>query len=177
MDIIIVEGIHDVAKVKEVFPQANCIITNGREISKETLDMIKKVSETNNIIIFTDPDSPGEKIRQIISSVAPNAKHAFLRKKDCISNNHKKVGIEHASKDAIIEALSMVYDNNTNQETITNKDLFSLGLNGNPDSARLRDKISEYLNIGKPNAKTFLKRLNMLGLTKEEVEQIIWQVK
>ena len=94
-----------------------------------------------------------------------------------ISNNHKKVGIEHASKETIFEALSRVYDNNTNQETITNKDLFLLGLNGNPESAILRDKISEYLNIGKPNAKTFLKRLNMLGLTKEEVEQIIWQVK
>ena len=53
MDIIVVEGAHDVSKVKSVYPDANCIITNGREIAKETIDLIKKLSKTNNIIIFT----------------------------------------------------------------------------------------------------------------------------
>ena len=162
MDIIVVEGIHDVSKIKSVYPNANCIITNGREISLETIECIKRLSINNDIIVFTDPDSPGEKIRNIIASAVPNCKHAFLRKKDCISNNNKKVGIEHASKEAIIEALSNVYNNNSNNETITNQDLFNLGLNGNKDSAILRDKISNYLNIGKPNCKTFLKRLNLL---------------
>ncbi|MBE6136794.1 MAG: ribonuclease M5 [Erysipelotrichaceae bacterium] len=177
MDIIVVEGTHDVSKIKSVYPDANCIITNGREISNETIDCIKELSKTNNIIIFTDPDSPGEKIRSIITEAVPNAKQAFLRKKDCISSNNKKVGIEHASKEAIKEALNNVYSNNSNIETITNQDLFKLGLNGNQNSAILREKISNYLNIGKPNCKTFLKRLNLLGLTYEKVEEIICKVK
>lgn len=176
MDIIVVEGMHDVSKIKSVYKDANCIITNGREISNETIECIRELSKTNRIIIFTDPDSPGEKIRNIISEAVPNSVHAFLRKKDCISSNNKKVGIEHASKEAILEALSNVYDNNY-IETITNKDLFKLGLNGNPNSAILRDKISNYLNIGKPNCKTFLKRLNLLGLTYEKVEEILCKVK
>lgn len=176
MDIIVVEGAHDVSKVKSVYPDANCIITNGREIAKETIDLIKELSKTNNIIIFTDPDSPGEKIRSIITEAVPNAKQAFLRKKDCISSNKKKVGIEHASKELIKEALSNVYSN-SNVITITNQDLYSLGLNGSNDSAILRDKISDILNIGRPNCKTFLKRLNLLGLTKTDVEELLCKVK
>ena len=177
MDIIVVEGIHDEAKIKSVFPKASCIITNGREISQKTIDCIKELSKNNNIIIFTDPDSPGERIRSIILEAVPNAKQAFLRKKDCISNNHKKVGIEHASKEAIFDALNQVLSNKSEHITITIQELYALGLNGNKDSAVLRDKISNILNIGQPNGKTFLKRLNMLGLTKEEVEKILCRVR
>lgn len=176
MDVIVVEGTHDVSKIKSVYPDANCVITNGREIAKETIDLIKELSKNNNIIILTDPDSPGERIRSIITEAVPTAKQAFLRKKDCISSNKKKVGIEHASKDAIIEALGNVYSSNSSI-SITNQDLYSLGLNGNNDSAILRDKISDILNIGRPNCKTFLKRLNLLGLTKKDVEELLCKVK
>ncbi len=176
MDIIVVEGIHDVSKIKSIYPNAHCIITNGREISKETMECIKNLSKGNQIIIFTDPDAPGEKIRNILLQAVPNAKQAFLRKKDCISSNKKKVGIEHASKEAIIDALKNIYSD-SNKVTITNKDLYALGLNGQRNSGILRDKISEVLNIGKPNSKTFLKRLSMLGLTKEEVEKILCKIK
>ena len=85
MDLIVVEGTHDEVKIKSVYPNANCIITNGSEISNETLDMIKKLSVDNNIIIFTDPDYPGERIRNKVASVIKNPMHAFLKKEDCIS--------------------------------------------------------------------------------------------
>lgn len=177
MDIIVVEGIHDVSKIKSVYPDCNCIITNGREISQDTIDCIKKLSDTNQIIVFTDPDTPGEKIREIISKEVSNCKHAFLRKKDCISKNKKKVGIEHADSEAIKVALSNVYSNQINEETITIIDLYKLGLNGNVNSGILRDKISEELNIGKPNCKTFLKRLNLLQITYEELEKLVCSLK
>lgn len=175
--IIVVEGLHDEIKIKSVYTNANCIITNGSEISEDTIKMIIELSQMHEIIIFTDPDSPGEKIRKIITDAVPTAKQAFLRKKDCISNNRKKVGIEHASKEAIIEALENVYESHDMPDTITNIDLYNLGLNGNSDSAYLRDKISDYLNIGKPNCKTFLKRLNLLQISKEKLEEIICKVK
>lgn len=177
MDIIIVEGTHDEVKVKEAIPDAFCVITNGSEISKSTIEYIKKLSETNNIIIFTDPDGPGERIRSIIAAAIPNASQAFLKKKLCISNNKRKVGIEHASKEDIIEALEGVYTPSKINYNINNNDLFRLGLSGLPDSAILRDKISDKLNIGRPNAKSFLKRINMIGLTIKELEELICQVK
>lgn len=177
MDIIVVEGVHDEAKIKSVFPNACCVITNGREIHKETIEYIQKLSKHNRIIVFTDPDSPGEKIRNIITEAVPEAKQAFLRKRDCISKNKKKVGIEHASKEAIIEALGYMYGNETASKNIGITDLYELGLNGGAESAVLRNKISDLLNIGRPNAKTFLKRVNMLGLTKKEIEEILCRIK
>ncbi len=177
MDIIVVEGIHDVSKIKSVYPNCNCIITNGREISQDTIDCIKELSKTNQIIVFTDPDSPGERIRDIISKEVINCKHAFLRKRDCISKNRKKVGIEHADTEAIKEALANVYSNQIIKETITNIDLYKLGLNGNKNSSMLRDKISDELNIGRPNCKTFLKRLNLLQITYEELENLVCSLK
>lgn len=177
MDIIVVEGTHDEIKVKAAFPDAECIITNGSEISNETILFIKEMSKKHRIIVFTDPDSPGEKIRSIITDAVPNASHAFLRKKECISNNKKKVGIEHASIEAIKEALATVYTPSKNKETITLNDLYSLGLNGDKDSAIYREKISDILNIGKPNAKTFLKRLNLLQITRKELEDLLCKVK
>lgn len=175
--VIVVEGVHDVARLKAIYPDCNCVITNGREIDDSTIDLIKELSKTHEIIIFTDPDSPGERIRSIITDAVPNAKQAFLRKKYCISSNRKKVGIEHASSEAIIDALDNVYTPTFSEDVITMNELFELGLNGNSNSAVLRDKISDYLNIGKPNCKTFLKRLNLLGLTKKDVEELLCKVK
>ena len=176
-DIIVVEGTHDVIKIHEAYPNANCVITNGSEISIETINYIKELSKNHNIIVFTDPDHPGERIRSKIEEIVPNCKHAFIRKKDAHSHNFKKLGVEHATKEVIIECLENVYDNNVSEGTITNLDLFELGLTGMENSSELRDKISDKLNIGKPNNKTFLKRLNLIGITKEKLEDLLCQIK
>lgn len=170
--VIVVEGLHDQMKILNVYPNANVIITNGSEISPATIDFIKSLSLTHEIIVFTDPDTPGEKIRNRISECIPNVKHAFLRKKDAISKNKKKVGIEHASKECIMESLSCIYADEGKPDTICLQDIYTYGLMGMPNSSRLRDAISDALNIGKPNAKTFLKRLNMLQIKKEELEEL-----
>lgn len=177
-DIIVVEGLHDEIRIKSVYPNANVVITNGSEVSKETIDLLKELSKKHQIIIFTDPDSPGERIRSIINDNIPYCKQAFLRKCDAISKNKKKVGIEHATKESIIESLEPVLSKEISKsETITSLELFELGLNGKKDSQVIRDKISNYLNIGKPNFKTFYKRLNLLGITKKELEDIICKIK
>ena len=176
-NIIVVEGYHDESKIKAVYPNLDVIVTNGSEISKETLNLIKKLSEDNEIVIFTDPDYPGERIRKKILEVAPNAKQLFLRKKDCISNNNKKVGIEHASKELIKEALDSILIVNKNENHLCMNDLFDLGLIGSNNSAILREKLADYLNLGKPNGKTILKRLNILGLNKNEVDALICKLK
>lgn len=170
--VIVVEGIHDEMRIRSIYPSAFIVCTNGREISKDTIELLQKLSVSNEIIIFTDPDYPGEKIREIIAGAVPTAKHAFLRKKDAISKNKRKVGIEHASKECIIDSLQHIYAQKTGLNTISMADLFELGLNGSLNSAFLRAHISEVLNIGQPNAKTFLKRLNMLQITKEELYQL-----
>ena len=175
--IIVVEGLHDEINIKSVYPDATCVITNGSAVSDETIKLLKELSKNNEIIIFTDPDSPGERIRNIVSEAIPSSSHAFLKNYKCRSKNGKKVGIEHASKEAIIESLGNIYKPSNLPDTITNNELFELGLNGSNDSRILRDKISDYLNIGKPNAKTFLKRVNLLQLTKKDLEDLLCKLK
>ena len=175
--IIVVEGYHDESKIKAVYPNLDVVITNGSEISKETLNLIKNLSQNNEIVIFTDPDYSGERIRKKILEIVPTAKQLFLRKSDCISNNNKKVGIEHASKELIKEALDSILIINKNENHLTMNDLFDLGLIGSESSAILRIKLADYLNLGRPNGKTILKRLNILGLTKEEVDALICKLK
>ena len=56
---------------------------------------------------------------------------------------------------------------------IWSNDLYELGLTGSKDSAKLREKVGNALHIGFGNAKTMLRRLNCLGITKEELEKVI----
>ena len=44
-------------------------------------------------------------------------------------------------------------------------------------SSTYRDRISDILNIGKPNSKSFLKRVNQIGLTLDELKELLCQVK
>jgi ribonuclease M5 len=174
--LIVCEGIHDEERIRKVYPNAFCVITNGSEISKETLLMIKEYSKTHKIIIFTDPDSPGERIRHKVLEVVPNASEAFLPKKICISKNHKKVGIEHAPLEDIKEALNQYIDKDIEKGSLTISDMVDLGLNGGEVSSKLREGISSKLNIGKPNAKTFLKRINALNISKEKLVELIGEI-
>ena len=176
-NVIVCEGYHDADKIKKVMPECECVVTDGSKVKNETIELIKKLSINSNIIIFTDPDYPGERIRKIVSEAVPNAKHAFIKKDICISNNHKKVGVEHASLEDIKNSLESLLVPTTKSEQITMNDLFVLGLNGTSKSALLRDEISENLNIGKPNAKTFLARINLLGFTFKELEELVCQTK
>lgn len=172
-EVIVVEGIHDEMKIREVLPQANVIITNGREISNDTLLMIKEISEKKDIILFLDPDSPGEKIRSLITNLVPNAKHAFIEKKKCISNNRKKVGIEHASGEDVLDALNNLLTPCQKESDITMGMLYSLGVIGQTDSAKKREYLSEVFHIGHPNAKTFLRRLEMFGIQYQQLAKAL----
>jgi hypothetical protein len=50
--------------------------------------------------------------------------------------------------------------------------MFSLNLYGDNVSAK-RDFLAKHFHIGKVNNKTLIKRLNMLGITKEEVKEVL----
>lgn len=171
--IIVVEGIHDMMRIKSVFKDANVITTNGSEISIDTLKMIESLGKDNEIIIFTDPDYPGDRIRKRITDIVPNAVHAFIKKDKCISKNKRKVGVEHATDNDIKEALVNIYRISKVDSDISMADIFKLNLIGNDSSSILREKVSAELNIGTPNAKTFLNRLKMFGIKYEDLKKVV----
>ena len=165
-EVIVVEGKNDSKHLRSFF-DVETIETHGLGLSKETIDFIKEINEKRGVILFLDPDSPGEKIRKRINDAIPNLKNAFLMKED--ARTSKKVGIEHASKEVIENALSNLINYAENKETLSYEDFLDLGLMGNKDSTIKREKISKKYHLGKCNAKTLFKRLNLVGLSKEDL--------
>lgn len=169
-EIIIVEGKSD-KQFLETFLDADILTCNGSAVDGFTKEFIIDLSKKRDIIILTDPDLPGEKIRKELSSYLPNAKHAFVRKQYSIA--HHKVGVAEASKDEVLRALDNIitFDVN-NKGNITLSDLINLHIAGD-NSKENKEKVIEYYHIGYCNTKTLLKRLNLLGIKYEELEKII----
>lgn len=172
-EVIIVEGKNDTLKIKRSV-EADTIETNGSAVNKPTLDMIRHAQEKRGVIIFTDPDYPGERIRHIIAGQVPGCKHAFLPKREADSGKvTASVGVEHASVYAIQEALAQVYNvnsvNNAQSLDITRADLMQHGLLGGAGSKARREALGETLHIGYTNGKQLLHRLQMFQITIDEL--------
>lgn len=173
-EVVVVEGYHDLAKLKSIYSNIDVYITNGSEISDDTLKELKSLNKSRGLILLLDPDYQGERIRRIISDYVGPAKHAFLKKKDCINKNKTKVGIEHAKSTKIIESLASIYTTKTVMEDkVELTDLYRLGLIGKPNSKNLRLVVGEKLGIGLNNGKTLLYKVNMFGIKLIELEEII----
>ncbi|MCA0989576.1 ribonuclease M5 [Guptibacillus algicola] len=167
-EIIIVEGKNDSLAVKRAV-DADTLETNGSEVSEETLKRIELAAKKRGVIIFTDPDYPGTRIRQIISQRLPSCKHAFLNKKYAISANGKKVGIEHASNEAIRDAILTVREEFDAPDILIEwEDLIDAGLVVGPNAKARRQALGEKLQMGYMNGKQLYKRLQMFQITKEE---------
>ena len=169
-EVIVVEGRDDTRRLKEIFPDIETIETNGSAIDKPTLERIKILNETRGVIVFTDPDFPGNKIRQAVTEVVPECKHAYLKKQDAIVKNGSGVGVEHASNEAIKAALeNLLTASKTIVEEIEMQFLIENQLIGHATSSSLREHLSDVLGIGYVNGKQLQKRLMMFGISKEQV--------
>ena len=170
-EVLIVEGKMDVVAINKAV-EADCIITGGFTLNRQTLNNISAAYERRGIIILTDPDPAGERIRRFLTKRFPNAKHAFVPRIDATANDD--IGIEQASPEAIRKALKKVRTMNINPvQTFTNSDMMKNQLNGSENSADRRMKLGAILGIGFANAKNFLKRLNNYGVTREEFNAAI----
>ena len=171
-EVIVVEGKSDTVKIKQAV-DADTIETNGSAINEETLQIIKHARAKRGVIIFTDPDYPGERIRHIIDKAVPGCKHAFLQKHEAKAKSSiKSIGIEHATVKSIQEALKNVYERVEQIETdITKADLIQYGLIAGPDARARREALGAELNIGYTNGKQLLNRLHMFQIKKDELNQ------
>lgn len=176
-EVIVVEGKDDTKRIQRAV-DADTIETRGSAIPEETLELIKKVAQTRGIIVFTDPDFSGEKIRKAISAEVPNAKHAFITKKQGVPNRSDgSLGVEHASVESIREALSKVYtEDDSASEIISKAELMKYGLMGNPSAKKRRERLGEILRIGYVNGKQLQHRLRMFGISHEEFLNAVEQI-
>ncbi|WP_433746093.1 ribonuclease M5 [Falsibacillus pallidus] len=175
-EIIVVEGKDDTTAIKRAV-DADTIETNGSAISTETIEKIKLAQKTRGVIVFTDPDFPGEKIRKTIADVVPGCKHAFIEKFAAKPKFGKGIGVEHASNEAIREALKDAHQMDKEvEEIITQEDLIAAGLVGGPGSKERRTRLGDLLKIGYTNGKQLHKRLMMFQISEESFAEAIKQI-
>lgn len=177
-EIIVVEGKDDTKRLQQ-FIDCDTIETNGSALSDETLNKISHAEEVRGVIIFTDPDFSGEKIRKQVTEVVPTAKHAFISRKNGVpKKTGGSLGVEHADKETILEALKNVSTPTTEDFTseITQEDLIRFGLIAGTHAKRRRELIGEKLNIGYTNGKQLQKRLKMFQIDKDKFTQAMKEI-
>lgn len=172
-EIIVVEGKDDTTAIRRAV-DADTIETNGSALNEETIDKIRRAQQTRGVIVFTDPDFPGQKIRQTIAERVPNCKHAFIPKEDALHKRGKGVGVEHASVEVIQKALRHAHIMKEEVEIeITQEDLLTAGLIGGPKAKERREKLGKHLSIGYTNGKQLYKRLLMFQISKIEFSRAL----
>ena len=167
-EVLVVEGKMDVVAVKKAL-DADCIVTGGFSLGKRALADIEAAYKKRGIIILTDPDSAGERIRRFLAERFPEAEHAFIPKEEATANDD--IGVEQAAPEAIRRALAKVRTCTIEpREEFTSSDLLLAGLAGGEAASARRARVGAMLGVGYANARTFCKRLNSYGVTREEFD-------
>ena len=178
---VIVEGKYDKIKLSN-FIDALIITTNGFGIFKdnEKREFLRLLAKEFGLIIMTDSDSAGQVIRQHLKSVIvegeitqvylPQIKGKEKRKQTASAAGF--LGVEGLSEECITQALlksGVLVDGTCKTEkALTKADLFELGISDRENSANLRKKVLETLEL--PNllsTSALLDYINRSGRTIE----------
>lgn len=158
---IVVEGKFDKEKLKKI-TDAPIICTGGFDLysNKATICAIRNMAKKTGVIILTDSDSAGFRIRNYIKQCVGNdgvVKHAYIpsvegkeRRKEKASKEGM-LGVEGMTEEKLSQILQSVTEvcENTfeNQQEITKTDLFEDGLSGREDSFEKRKKLAMMLGL------------------------------
>ena len=168
---IVVEGKDDIANVKRAV-DCEMIATNGLGFGEDLINRLIKINERCGIIILTDPDYAGKRIRARLARHIPSAKHAYIDRKKAIKKGD--LGVENAEPEVIIDALKRAKAEETSRrEEFTMADLVKNGLSIGEGSREKRARLGELLGIGYYNSKGLLAKLNSFGVSREEFERAV----
>lgn len=170
-EVIVVEGKDDISAVKNAI-DCDCIATHGYKIKKSLFDELRKLKELRGIIIFTDPDYAGKRIRRILDENIKGAKHAYLPQKSAIKSGD--IGVENASKEDIVRAIMNAKAEKFEKKIIySTADFYEDGLLGRENSKKKREELSKILCISDSNAKKMIQSLNIFQIDKEEYKKAL----
>lgn len=173
-EVIVVEGRDDITAVKQAV-DAEVIAVGGFGINAKVIERIKEAQKRKGVIVLTDPDFAGEKIRNIIAKRVKGIKHAYIAQEDGIKGDD--IGVENAKPEVIIEALNRAKISEEEfVETYKAEDMFFFKLTGYDDSKKRRIILGKELGIGYGNANQMLTRLNKYSISKEEFTKAIEKI-
>ncbi|MFL0266555.1 ribonuclease M5 [Candidatus Clostridium radicumherbarum] len=173
-EVIVVEGRDDITAVKRAV-DAEIIAVGGFGINAKVIARIKEAQKRQGVIVLTDPDYAGDKIRRIIAKRVQGIKHAYITKQEGLKGDD--IGVENASPDAILRALNLAKcEVKEKREEFNIQDLVFFKLTGDNKAKERRDALGKELGIGYCNSNQFLTRLNNYGITREEFIEAIKRI-
>ncbi len=185
--VVIVEGRYDKIKLSSIL-DAVIIETEGFGIfnNKEKQRLIRRLAETKGLLILTDSDSAGFKIRSFIRGIVPaeHIAHAYIpdifgkEKRKAEPSKEGKLGVEGVDIKVITEALERAgvlceETHNAPRREITKLDLYEDGLSGKPESDALRKKLLKHLDLPERLTVNALVQILNTFLTYEEYKDAI----
>jgi len=189
---IIVEGKYDKIKLKSIV-DANIITTDGFGIYKdpEKRSLIKNIAEKTGIIILTDSDSAGMRIRnfikncvgdininininddgenkKILNAYIPKIPGKEKRKTGRSGSESKEnlLGVEGTEKELLSDVLKKFCDcenDGKNSKKITKTDFYEDKLCGHDGSVKKRKYLCDRLDIPQMPANALLETVNILA--------------
>ena len=189
---IVVEGVYDKIKLSG-FIDGVILTTHGFAVytNPDFIAAMKKLAEETGIVILTDSDSAGMRIRNFIKQHAASGTvlHAYVP--DIKGKERRKqkesaeglLGVEGMTEDIIIKALrdaGCTIDDDADEKQIgeiTKNDMYMLGLSGGAGARELREKLAHEIGIpAKLSANMLLDVLNRL-VTVDELKELMNRIK
>lgn len=184
------EGRYDKIRLSSML-DALILETNGFSIfnDKEKQKFIRRLAKERGILILTDSDAAGFKIRSFLGGILPkeNVYHAYIpdifgkEKRKEMPSAEGKLGVEAMEteilKKAILRSGILPEEKETSpiphEPELQYADLYALGLIGQKNSQEKRKKLYRYLELpSRLSTSSFLKVINDF-LGREEFEKAL----
>ena len=158
--LLIVEGNSDKAKLLSLF-DASIFVTNGYDVDE---GLIKLLGQHRKLLVLTDDDEAGKKIREKINSII-KCENVEVDVSKC--DKHHKHGVAECDKEYLFEVLKPYITDKKDGKIVTNIDLY----NEDIVSKRQRDNICDKLSINRYSQKQLLEILNIVELDLKKLKE------
>lgn len=187
---VIVEGKYDKIKLSGILDTI-IIETDGFAIfkDKEKQKMIRFLAEKRGLVILTDSDSAGFKIRSFIKGITKceNVKNVYIpdvygkEKRKTEFSKEGKLGVEGMKAQVIIDGLKkagVICDENDKKTSreITHTDFFEDGISGGENSSRTRKALARELELPERISSSSLLKIINSYMTYEEYKNSIEKI-
>lgn len=182
---IVVEGKYDKIRLSALV-DGPILVTNGFRIFKnrEQMALLRRLARQDGILILTDSDAAGFKIRNYIKSAVPDGKiyHAYIPEilgKEARKDRPSKegtLGVEGMQLQVLAAALQksgVLFDEGPKKNPVTRTDFYENGLSGGPDSSQKRLAVLQKLGLPRYlSAAALLEAVNAL-MDREEFLRLL----
>lgn len=186
---IIVEGKYDKIKLSSIV-DAVIIITNGFGIFKdaEKLELIRYYAKKTGIVILTDSDSAGRRIRGYIKGAVKEGRITNVYIPDIFGKEKRKTkpsaegklgveGIDVKTLTAAFEKSGIMASERANTSDITKLTLYELGLSGGDRSRELRERLQVSLGLPRLLSATALVEVLRTMMNSDELAALTEKIK